>query len=142
MSFSLGNIIGSVIKTTLPAVDDHALPKPPPIKTLLPEPPPIKADAFGPSPPPIKADALGPTPPPLKSDALNPQPPPITPNSLTSYVPPGGLHPVAAGEAQVSSSHPAGVLTHESIHHADNAVLLHELVHGQHTLTRGASTAA
>ena len=69
MSFSLGNIIGSVIKTTLPAVDDHALPEPPPIKTLLPE----RATDQGrcvrcPNPPPIKADVLGPTPPPITPD--------------------------------------------------------------------------
>ncbi|HET7524415.1 MAG TPA: hypothetical protein VFK10_00590, partial [Burkholderiaceae bacterium] len=56
-------------------------------------------DSALPTPPPIKSDALMPAPPPIKPDALGPQPPPITPNSLTSYVPPGGLHPVADGKA-------------------------------------------
>ena len=102
--------------------------------------PPAVEDAAQPTPPPIKA--LTPDSPPIRADALGPNPPPITPNPLTDYVPPGGLHPVAAGETQASRSHPAGVLTRESTHHADNEVLLHELVHGQHTLTRGASKAA
>jgi len=95
----------------------------------MPDPPPIRADVFGPNPPPIKADALGPA------------PPPITPNSLTDYVPPGGLNPVAGGQAQATTSHPAGTLTHESTHAGDQgsalmSTTLNNLVNMKHEMLK------